>query len=144
MLSPIAFMEGGYIASGNMLEGGNKRKAVYDNIGTVMFNVPALSSVGGYTEQKAKAAGLDFRVNFQRTDHWFTSFRTIEKYSAYKVLIDNETNKILGAHLIGPHADDVINVFVVAMNQGGMTVFDLKKIIYAYPTASSDIIHMLG
>ena len=140
MLSPIAFMEG-YIASGNMLEG-NKRTPNYNNTGTVMFNVPALSSVG-YTEKRAKEAGLDFRVNFQRTSHWFTSFRTMEKYSAYKVLIDNKTNQIIGAHLIGPHADDVINVFVVAMNQG-MTIFDLKKTIYAYPTASSDIIHMLG
>jgi len=140
MLSPIAFMEG-YIAAGNMLEG-NKRTANYNNIGTVMFNVPSISSVG-YTEKRAKEIGLDFRVNFQRTDHWFTSFRTMEKFSAYKVLIDNKTNQILGVHLIGPHADDVINVFVVAMNQG-MTIYDLKKTIYAYPTASSDIIHMLG
>jgi len=139
MLSPIAFMEG-YVAAENILNE-NSKKADYVNTGTVMFNVPSISSIG-YTEKRASAAGLDFKVNFQRTDHWFTSYRTVEKYSAYKVLIDNKTNKLLGVHLIGPHADDMINVFVVAMNQGA-TVSDLKKMLYAYPTASSDIIHML-
>jgi len=140
MLSPIAFMEG-YVAASNILEE-NSKKPDYTHIGTVMFNVPSVSAVG-YTEKQAVKAGLDFRVNFKKTEHWFTSFRYMEKFSGYKILIDNKTNKILGAHLIGPHADDIINVFVLAMKQG-MTIYDLKKIIYAYPTASSDIIHMLS
>ena len=139
LLSPVAFMEG-YVAASNMLEG-NIRKADYTHTGTVMFNVPSLAAVG-YTEKQAKDAGLDFRVNFQKTDHWFTSFRLNEKYSAYKVLIENGTNRILGAHVIGPHAEDIINMFVIAMKKG-MNAGELKKMIYAYPTASSDIIHML-
>lgn len=140
MLSPIAFMEG-YIAAENILNG-NSKTPDYVNAGTVMFNVPALSSVG-YTERQAKEAGLNYRVKFQNTDNWFTSFRSMEKYSAYKILIENDTDRILGVHIIGPHAEDVINVFVVAMKLGGR-VSDLKKIIYAYPTASSDIIHMIS
>jgi len=139
LLSPVAFMEG-YIAASNILDG-NSKKPDYTNTGTVMFNVPSLSAVG-YTESMAKAAGLDYRVNFQRTDHWFTSFRVIEKFSAYKVLIEKESNKILGAHMIGPHSEDIINMFVIAMNKG-LTTGDMKKMIYAYPTATSDVIHML-
>jgi len=139
LLSPIAFMEG-YIASFNMLNG-NTKTPDYTYTGTVMFNVPAISAVG-YTEQQAKDAGLDFHVKSKRTEHWFTSFRSMEKYSAFKILIENNTEKILGAHIIGPHAEDVINLFVIAMKQG-MTTGDLRKIVYAYPTASSDILHML-
>jgi glutathione reductase (NADPH) len=139
LLSPIAFMEG-YIAASNMLEGNNK-KPDYIHTGTVMFNVPGIAAVG-YTEKQAKDMGLNYRVRYQRTEHWFTSFRQAEQFSAYKVLIENDTNKILGAHMIGPHAEDIINLFVIAMKQG-MTTGDLKKIIYAYPTASSDILHMI-
>lgn len=140
LLSPIAFMEG-YIAASNMIDG-NTKMPDYTYTGTVMFNVPGISAVG-YTEAQAKQMNLDYRVKFQRTDHWFTSFRQGEEFSAYKVLIDNKTDRILGAHIIGPHAEDVINLFVIAMKQG-MTTSDLKKIIYAYPTASSDILHMIG
>jgi glutathione reductase (NADPH) len=139
MLSPIAFMEG-YTAAMNILNG-NTKKPDYSVTGTAMFNVPALASVG-HTEKTANDAGLDFRVSFQKTAHWFTSFRTMEKFSAYKILTDNKTNQVIGAHVIGPHAEDVINVFVAAM-KSGMTVSDMKKVLYAYPTASSDIIHML-
>lgn len=139
LLSPVAFMEG-YIAASNMIEG-NSKKPDYKNTGTVMFNVPSLAAVG-YTEPLAKLEGLDFRVNFQKTDHWFTSFRVAERFSAYKVLIETGTEKILGAHIIGPHAEDIINLFVVAIKQG-LTAADLKKMLYAYPTATSDIIHML-
>lgn len=123
-----------------MIEG-NSKKPDYKNTGTVMFNVPSLAAVG-YTEPLAKLEGLDFRVNFQKTDHWFTSFRVAERFSAYKVLIETGTEKILGAHIIGTHAEDIINLFVVAIKQG-LTLADLKKMLYAYPTATSDIIHML-
>lgn len=140
MLSPVAFMEG-YIAAENILKG-NIKKPDYSDTGTVMFNVPALAAVG-LTEQQAKERGLDFRTRFKRTEHWFTSFRLMEKFSAYKVIIENKTDKILGAHMIGPHAEDIINLFTLAMRQGS-TIHDLRKVLYAYPTASSDILHMIG
>ncbi|ADD68579.1 FAD-dependent pyridine nucleotide-disulfide oxidoreductase [Denitrovibrio acetiphilus DSM 12809] len=139
LLSPIAFMEG-YIAAHNMVNG-NSKEPDYLNTGTVMFNVPGISAVG-YTEKQAADAGLDFEVKFERTDHWFTSFRTIEHFSAYKVLIEKGTGRILGAHIIGQHAEDIINLFVIAIKQD-LKISDLKKILYAYPTASSDILHMV-
>ena len=48
----------------------------------------------------------------------------------------------MGAHLLGPHADEVINVFAVAM-QAGMTATALKEMLLAYPTTSSDLYYML-
>ena len=58
------------------------------------------------------------------------------------MLIEEETDRILGAHLLGPHADEVINVFAVAM-QAGMTAAVLKEMLLAYPTTSSDLYYML-
>ncbi|MGE4317419.1 MAG: NAD(P)/FAD-dependent oxidoreductase [Deferribacterales bacterium] len=139
MLSPVAFMEG-YAAAVNMM-GENVMTPDHADNATVMFNVPAVAAIG-LTETQAKEAGIDYSVKFKRTESWFTSFRVMEEFSAYKVLTDKKTGLIVGAHLIGPHAEDVINIFAVAMKQR-VKAADLKKIVYAYPTASSDIIHML-
>jgi len=49
----------------------------------------------------------------------------------------------LGAHLIGPHAEEVINIFSIAIRLG-LTVKDLNDpILYAYPTHASDVFYML-
>jgi|SRR5579863_5984779 len=60
----------------------------------------------------------------------------------YKVLLDKDTNQVLGAHLLGPHAEDVINIFTVAMN-GNIKGDQLRKMIFSYPTNASDIVYML-
>lgn len=49
---------------------------------------------------------------------------------------------ILGAHLVGPHVDEMINVFALAIRHG-LTADDLKSTIFAYPTGASDIGHMV-
>jgi len=48
----------------------------------------------------------------------------------------------LGAHLVGPHADEVINVFALAI-RNGLTSENLKSMMFAYPTGASDIGYML-
>lgn len=48
----------------------------------------------------------------------------------------------LGAHLVGPHVDEVINLFALTICHG-LTVDDLKTTMFAYPTGSSDIGYML-
>jgi hypothetical protein len=48
----------------------------------------------------------------------------------------------LGAHIVGPYAKEQINIFALAI-QRGITSEDLKEIIFAYPTGSSDIAYML-
>ena len=55
---------------------------------------------------------------------------------------DEESDLVLGAHLVGPHVEEVINVFAFAIRHG-LTVTDLKSTIFAYPTGASDIGDML-
>jgi len=58
------------------------------------------------------------------------------------VLIDEESDQILGAHLLGPRAEEVINLFAVAIRQR-IPSRELKEVICAYPTFSSDLHYML-
>ena len=54
----------------------------------------------------------------------------------------SRSDRILGAHLLGVHAEEVINLFALAV-RFGITAKDLRQMIYAYPTSGSDIPYML-
>jgi glutathione reductase (NADPH) len=56
--------------------------------------------------------------------------------------VEEGTDRILGAHLLGSEAEEVINLFGVAM-RSGMLAADLKHMLFAYPTHGSDVPYML-
>jgi len=58
------------------------------------------------------------------------------------VLVEEDSNRILGAHLFGEHAEEVINLFGLAIRHG-LKTDDLKTMIYAYPTSASDVRYMV-
>jgi glutathione reductase (NADPH) len=68
--------------------------------------------------------------------------RVAEDCSGFKVLIEDDTDRILGAHLLGPHAEEIINLFVFAIATNARAG-DLRDRILAYPTVASDIRYML-
>ncbi len=93
-------------------------------------------------EADARRAGLRFRTNFKDTSGWFNTRRVGETASGYKVLVEEGTNRVLGAHLLGPNAADVINLFATAI-RCRIPADALKDVIFAYPSSSSDIRFML-
>jgi glutathione reductase (NADPH) len=138
-LTPKADHDAGVLVT-NLLEG-NRRAVNYEGIASAVFTIPPLASAG-LTENAARAAGLKFRTNWQDTSGWFNTRRVGETTSGFKVLIEEGTGRILGAHLLGPHAAEVINLFAIAIRLG-ISADDLKQVIFAYPTNGSDIRFML-
>jgi glutathione reductase (NADPH) len=138
-LTPVADHDSDVVAT-NLLEG-NRRKVSYDGLASAVFTSPPLASVG-LTEATARAKGLRFRAHREDTSGWLSSQRVGATVSGSKVLVEEGSGRILGAHLLGPHADEVINVFAVAV-RFGIRVDDLRQLLFAYPTNSSDIPYML-
>jgi glutathione reductase (NADPH) len=138
-LTPVAGYEG-RIAAANLLEG-NHRRAEYPPVPSVVFTLPPLARVG-MLEREARERGLKFRVSHDDTSSWYSSRRIGEEFSGYKVLIEEGSERILGAHLLGPHAEETINLFAMAMH-AGMKPQDVKNMIFAYPTVASDVPYML-
>jgi glutathione reductase (NADPH) len=128
------------VLTANLLQG-NHRSPNYEGIASAVFTVPPLAS-SGLSDAAARIRGLRFRTNRQDTSGWFNTRRVGETVSGFKVLIEEETDRVLGAHLLGPHADEVINLFAVAIRLG-LRADDLKETLYAYPTSGSDIRFML-
>lgn len=138
-LTPFATMEGHIVAANIMSE--SKKKPDYGVRPTVVYTLPALAMVG-MTEEHAKEQKLDITVNYASVPHWYAAKHLGEETYAYKVIIDKRSNLVLGAHIIGPNAEETINVFAVAM-QAKMKAQDLKTIPFVFPSASSDIAKMV-
>jgi glutathione reductase (NADPH) len=139
-LTPVASMEAEVVGA-NILEG-NHRKPNYTGVPSVVFTVPPLAAVG-LGEEDARKQGLKFKTNYSDTSTWYSSRRLNLKHSAFKVLIEENSGSILGAHLLGAHAEETINLFALAIRTG-LKADDLRGMIYSYPTHASDVVHMLS
>lgn len=138
-LTPVSFHEG-KIAASNMLKGNNKTPD-YRGVPTAVFTVPELTRVG-LLESEAQNAGIDFRTKFTDTGGWYSNMRVGEDCAAVKILIDNQTDEILGAHLFGPEYAELVNIVGLAI-KFGLKSADLKRMVSAYPSVGSDLTSML-
>ena len=75
-------------------------------------------------------------------NQWPSSKRIGQKHSGYKVIQDKQSGLILGAHIFGHNADEVINIMALAI-KFEIPPEKLTKMIWAYPTYTSDIKYML-
>lgn len=139
MLAPVADEEGKTVVR-NILEG-NVRTIDYTVVPSAVFTIPSIGSVG-LTEEQAEEQGLDFRVNRGMTDKWPSSLRIGERHGAYKVLIDNRSDQILGAHLARHNGCEAINILALAMKYN-IRASDLGEFMWAYPTSTSDLKYMV-
>ncbi|MGI8578144.1 MAG: dihydrolipoyl dehydrogenase family protein [Nocardioidaceae bacterium] len=137
--TPFAQYEGGLVAD-NLLNG-NQRTTDYPGMASVVYSIPALGTVG-MTEQEARAKGLNFTLNQADTSGWYSARRVAEPASMYKILIEKNSGRILGAHLLGPEADEFANVFALAI-RADIRADALKRTLFVYPTQASNMASML-
>ncbi len=138
-LTPVAGSEG-LVAAANIINGPHKT-VNYRGTPSVAFTIPQIAKVG-LMEEEAREKGLSFTVKSGETGGWFSSVRVAEKYSGFKTLVDRESGKIIGAHLLGHNAAEVINLFAMAI-RFSIPAGELKRMMYAYPTNGSDIPYMV-
>jgi glutathione reductase (NADPH) len=139
-LSPIATYEG-EIVGRNIVEG-PKQAPDYASMATSVYTVPPLASVG-LTEAAARQAGFAVDVHTNDMLDWFSAKTYAETVAWSKVIVDQSTDRILGAHFVGHSGQELVNIFGLAM-RFSITASQIRENIYAYPTFSSDIKHMLG
>ena len=125
----------GIVAAGNVI--GMEGAMDYDVVPSAIFTSPEIASVG-LREHEAEEKGLRIR-----TGHF--EFRALGKAHAIgeiaglvKIIAEEQTDKIVGGHIIGPHASDLIHEIAVAMRTG-RTVREVAGTIHAHPTLSEGI-----
>jgi len=138
-LTPVASRDAEIVAA-NLLDG-NTRAAEYRAVPTVAFTIPPIAAVG-LGEEAAREACGSLRVHCRQSSDWYTARRVAEPVYGFKVLIDEANRRVLGAHLVGPGAEDTINLFALVIREN-LTSNSLREALFAYPTAASDIGYML-
>jgi dihydrolipoamide dehydrogenase len=137
MLAHVATAEA-LVASENAL--GGERTMSYDTVPGCIFTSPEVANVG-LTEAQAMEKGLDFRAES-------VLFRTMGKAQATgeiagqaKMIADRSSGRLLGVHIVGPHATELIGEATLAL-QTGCTVQALADTIHAHPTLSEIMVEV--
>lgn len=72
----------------------------------------------GFTEAEAIHRRLAIGVKSEETGEWFSNRPVGERTAIFKTIVEEGIQRVLGAHLLGPHAEEVINIFALAVRQG--------------------------
>jgi glutathione reductase (NADPH) len=134
-LSPIATYEGRIV--GRNIVDGPKHTPDYASIPACVFTVPALASVG-LTQSAAEEQGIAFRAEVNDMHNWLSGRTYAETAAWAKVLIEKQTDRIIGAHILGHAGEELIHIFALAMKHG-ISATDVKDLVYGFPTFSADI-----
>ncbi len=134
MLAHMASMEA-IVAVKNCF--GAKEKINYDVVPSAIFVSPEIGTVG-LTEAQAKAKGYDVEVSLFQFRELGKAQAMGELPGAFKIIADRKTKKLLGAHIAGAHATDLIAEMTLAL-QLGTSVEEIAHTIHAHPTLAEGI-----
>ncbi len=135
MLAHVASAQG--IAAAHNIAGGDRRVA-YNAIPSTVFTSPEVASVG-LNERQAKEQGLDVRVGKFPFTASGRALASGEADGFVKVIADAGTDRILGVHIVGPHATELIAEPAVAVRTR-MTVDQFVSTVHAHPTLAEALV----
>jgi glutathione reductase (NADPH) len=141
MLTPTAAVEA-EAAARNIIEGKNVQAVDMKVVPSAVFTLPPLAMVGEL-EEDLDDRGVDYDFLFEDTSSWFSAARIGLKHQAVKILFEEDSGRILGAHMIGHHAEEMVNVFSLAMRHG-ITLEGLRQTLWAYPTSIYDLRNVIA
>jgi pyruvate/2-oxoglutarate dehydrogenase complex dihydrolipoamide dehydrogenase (E3) component len=133
--TPVAWYEGP-IAAQNALVG-NKKKVDFTVFPSAVFTIPAIGQVG-LTEKEARTKGLRVKVSKLPFDYNPAAAVRGETEGLVKVVYEEGTERILGVHVIGAHAEDTVQIAAVAM-RGGLKKSEVGAMHYVFPTLGGAI-----
>ncbi len=139
-LTPVAIAAGRRLAD-RLFGGQTDRRLLYENIPTVVFSHPPIGAVG-LTEEEARrtygGAVKIYQTQFRPLYHAFTT-RPIQ--TAMKLVCVGPEEKIIGCHLIGDGADEMLQGFAVAIRMGA-TKRDFDDTVAIHPTSAEELVTM--
>jgi dihydrolipoamide dehydrogenase len=135
MLAHKGSREGVHVAE--LIAGGHPHPIKYDNVPSVTYCHPEVASIG-LTEDQAKERKLDYQVGRFPFSANGRARSTNETEGFVKIIRDKKYGEILGAHIVGSHASELIHELTVA-RENEYTVEEIDLAIHAHPTLSESI-----
>ena len=137
-LTPVALAEG--MALARNLYGNKQQRVDYAFIPTAVFSQPNIATVG-YTEAQAKekyGSVAVYKADFKHMKHTLSG---IDERTFMKLLVDQDTDRVVGCHMVGADAGEIIQGLAIAI-KAGATKADFDSTIGIHPTAAEEFVTM--
>jgi glutathione reductase (NADPH) len=139
-LTPVAIAAGRRLSDrifGKM----SGRKLSYDIIPTVIFSHPPIGTIGLSEEQALKKHGAGVKTYTSRFVGMFNALTETKPRTAMKLVVADPDERVVGCHVIGPGADEMMQGFAVAMTLGARKK-DFDDTIAIHPTSAEELVTM--
>ena len=137
-LTPVAIKEG--MAFADTVYGGKPWSMSYQAIPTAVFSQPPVGTVG-LSEEEARAKGLDvaiYKSTFKPMRHTLSGR---DEKTLMKLIVDKTTDVVLGAHMVGPDAAEIIQGIGIAVRMGA-TKAQFDQTVAVHPSAAEEFVTM--
>ena len=139
-LTPVAIAEGRALADTHF--GGKDKSVSYDNIPTAIFTTPEASTVG-MTEAEAKAEYGDDAITTYRSRFraMYYTLPGMDEKTLMKLIVHKESDRVLGAHMVGDHAAEIIQGVAIAVKMGA-TKANFDATVAIHPSSAEEFVTM--
>jgi glutathione reductase (NADPH) len=138
-LTPVALAEGMAVAR-RLFKPEQYRPVDYKMIPTAVFSLPNIGTVG-LTEEEAREAGHDVVIFESRFRPMKLTLTECQEKTLMKLVVDGKTDKVLGCHMVGPDAGEIVQGLAIAL-KAGATKRDFDDTIGVHPTAAEEFVTM--
>lgn len=137
-LTPVALAEG--MALAKHWFDGQPLKVGYDNIPTAVFCQPNIGTVG-LSEEQAKERGINIQVFASEFRAMKNTLSGSQERTLMKLIVDASNDKVIGAHMVGPDAGEIIQGLAIAIKAGASKA-DFDETIGIHPTSAEEFVTM--
>lgn len=138
-LTPVALAEGMAVAR-RLFKPEQYRPVDYKMIPTAVFSLPNIGTVG-LTEEEAREAGHEVVIYESRFRPMKLTLTECQEKTLMKLVVDGKTDKVLGCHMVGPDAGEIVQGLAIAL-KAGATKRDFDDTIGVHPTAAEEFVTM--
>ncbi|MBJ9976540.1 glutathione-disulfide reductase [Pseudomonas sp. S75] len=136
-LTPVALAEGMAVAR-HLFKPEQYRPVDYQNIPTAVFSQPPIGTVG-LTEEQALEAGHTLKIFESRFRAMKLTLTDVQEKTLMKLVVDAETDKVLGCHMVGADAGEIVQGLGIAL-KAGATKQQFDETIGVHPTAAEEFV----
>ncbi len=138
-LTPVALAEGMAVAR-RLFKPEQYRPVDYNHIATAVFSLPNIGTVG-LTEEDARKAGHELQIFESSFRPMKLSMSSNQERTLMKLVVDAKTDRVLGCHMVGPDAGEIVQSLAIALKAGATKrIFD--DTIGVHPTAAEEFVTM--
>ncbi|MBJ2246704.1 glutathione-disulfide reductase [Pseudomonas haemolytica] len=138
-LTPVALAEGVAVAR-RLFKPEQYRAVDYTNIATAVFSLPNIGTVG-LTEEEARKKGHNVQIFESRFRPMKLTLTDCQEKTLMKLVVDADTDKVLGCHMVGPDAGEIVQGLAIAL-KAGATKQHFDETIGVHPTAAEEFVTM--